>query len=78
MSLIYNQLRQFSLSQGGSLCGTLSKIIDTPVNGRPSLFRIDSVHRDFSFPLFVGLLMDGMQSDGDSLTTCHVCTILKA
>jgi hypothetical protein len=31
-----------------SLCGSrqyLSKIIDTPVNGRPSLFRVDSVHQ---------------------------------
>jgi hypothetical protein len=29
----------------GSLCGSLSKIVDTPVNGRPSLFGIDSVHQ---------------------------------
>jgi hypothetical protein len=29
----------------GSLCGSLSKIIDTPVNGRPSLFCFDSVHQ---------------------------------
>jgi hypothetical protein len=26
------------------LCGSLSKIIDMPVNGSPSLFNIDSVH----------------------------------
>jgi hypothetical protein len=31
--------------QGGLLCGSLSKTVDTPVNGRPSLFRIDSVHQ---------------------------------
>jgi hypothetical protein len=31
---------------------------DTPVNGRPSLFRINRVHpMDFSFPRFVGLLL---------------------
>jgi hypothetical protein len=30
--------------QGGSLCGSWSKIVVTPVNGRPSLFDIDSVH----------------------------------
>jgi hypothetical protein len=39
------------------------EFVDTPVNGRPSLFRID-MHRiacpsdgDFSFPRFVGLLI---------------------
>jgi hypothetical protein len=31
----------------------LSKVVDTPVNGRTSLFRIG----DFSFPRFVGLLI---------------------
>jgi hypothetical protein len=31
--------------QGGSQCGSLSKIVDTPVNGRPSLFGIYSVHQ---------------------------------
>jgi hypothetical protein len=30
---------------GVSLRGTLSKIIDTPVYGRPSFFRINSVHQ---------------------------------
>jgi hypothetical protein len=33
------------------------KFVDTPINGHPSLFRIDSVHHDFSFPCFVGLLI---------------------
>jgi hypothetical protein len=33
--------------------------VDTPVNGLPSLFRIDSVYQivHFSFPRFVGLLI---------------------
>jgi hypothetical protein len=33
-----------------SLCGSLSKIVDTPVNGRPSLFGIDSVDQGLLFP----------------------------
>jgi hypothetical protein len=42
MSLIFkNNARSF---QGVSLCGSISKIDDMPVNGRPSLFGIDSVH----------------------------------
>jgi hypothetical protein len=28
-----------------SLCGSLSKNVDTPVNGRPSLFGIEGVHQ---------------------------------
>jgi hypothetical protein len=43
MSLIFKNDAGFN--RGGSLCGTLSKIINTPVNVRPSLFRIDSVHQ---------------------------------
>jgi hypothetical protein len=42
MSLIFKN--DVTSKQGGSLCGTRSEIIDTPVNGRPSLFCIDSVH----------------------------------
>jgi hypothetical protein len=44
MSLIFkNDARSFAMH---SLCGFLSKIIDTPVNGRPSFFRIDSAHKE--------------------------------
>jgi hypothetical protein len=42
--------------QGESLCASLSKIIDTPVNGRPSLFGIHSVHQMETF-LFHALLV---------------------
>jgi hypothetical protein len=38
-------LRLTSLGVDSSLIGTLSKIIDMPVNGRPSLLLIDSVHQ---------------------------------
>jgi hypothetical protein len=39
----------------------IQKLVDTPVNGRPSLFRIDSVHqmdpnKTWKRPRFVGLL----------------------
>jgi hypothetical protein len=43
MSLIFKN-DAFSIAKR-ALCGTISKIIDTPVNGRPSLFRIDGVHQ---------------------------------
>jgi hypothetical protein len=43
MSLVFKNDGRHS--QGGSFRGTLLKIIDTPVNARPSLFRIDSAHQ---------------------------------
>jgi hypothetical protein len=36
-------LFMFKNDAGESQCGSMSKIVDTPVNGRPSLFGIDSV-----------------------------------
>jgi hypothetical protein len=43
MSLIFkNDARSL---QGESFRGSFSKIVHTPVNGIPSLFRIDSVHQ---------------------------------
>jgi hypothetical protein len=46
--------------QGGSLCGSLSKIVDTPLNGRPSLFGMDIVHRislSHALLVYFGLLI---------------------
>jgi hypothetical protein len=34
-----------ALFQDVTLCGTFQKLVETPVNGRPSLFGIDSVHQ---------------------------------
>jgi hypothetical protein len=37
--------KRFSLfSNAGHYVALFQKFVDTPVNGRPSLFRIDSVH----------------------------------
>jgi hypothetical protein len=40
------------------LCGSLSKMIDTPVNGRPYLFGIDSVHQMETFLSQMEALLD--------------------
>jgi hypothetical protein len=41
--LLENDVR--SLARRVTMWLSLEKIIDTPLNGRPSLFRIDSVHQ---------------------------------
>jgi hypothetical protein len=40
--MVKNDARSFARR---ALCGSLSKIVATPVNGRSSLFGIDSVHQ---------------------------------
>jgi hypothetical protein len=39
------ELAKIMLTHCKAQCGSLPKNVDTPVNGRPSLFGIDSVHQ---------------------------------
>jgi hypothetical protein len=58
INVIYIQKWYSLFSKKGHYVDLFPKFIDTPVNDRPSLFRIDSVYQmDLSFPRFVGLLI---------------------